>query len=259
MLEEYYNGEIYSGRRIYEEFKNSVTKSLNFLAQSRDIKGAQLLDIGCGEGVLLEVATQMGAHATGIEPHGGEIERLKERGFTVFHGLLEDFPIEEEAGQWDVITLTWVLDAMIDPVDSLKQIRRLLKPDGILHITIASRYLLPLTQRKKGIPIIWQKPIKSMIGRKEIADTHPFYFTRKSLLKCLDTVGFKVAKITPVTDRGTSINAVLSDPKGYEEESPEHLLELKRYFRKWQQFDRFVRPWYQPLTDFLVSIKNRMT
>ena len=51
----------------------------------------ELLDIGCGAGLFLDVVTQRGARALGLDAGRPNTDRLTARGLDVFCGTLEDY------------------------------------------------------------------------------------------------------------------------------------------------------------------------
>jgi len=65
----------------YEEAQENQTKWL--LDKIKCEEGSEILDIGCGNGRILEAAQKRGAHATGITISEQQIERNREKGLNV--------------------------------------------------------------------------------------------------------------------------------------------------------------------------------
>ena len=80
-----------------------------------DFSGAEVLEIGCGDGRLTWRYAERAAHVTAIEPFGGSIarakERLREGHFPVEfrHANLEDFAADTDADLFDIALLSWSL------------------------------------------------------------------------------------------------------------------------------------------------------
>lgn len=261
MMDEYYNCDMYSAKRSTGEYERRLDERLDSLEAMTTLKGKTLFDIGCGEGILMSMAKARGAKASGLEPDGSEVVKLTKDGYEVFEGLLEDLPMDKHEGQYDIVTLTWVLDAMREPVEELRRCRKLLKPDGILHISVSSHYLTPIFRpnwlKNKKFPTIWHKPLKSMIGDKFTADIHPFYFTRTSLQACLKHVGFDVEFMTGKDRHDIYLNAKPAEPQPIASLTTQSVLPLQLYFMKIGIFDRVMRKPYQGFIDFCMALKNR--
>lgn len=93
-------------------------------------RGGRLLDIGCGRGTLLKLA-----HAAGFEADG--IERPSPVGHTVPGVLYKSLPeCNFPDDHFQVVVLWHVLEHLPHPVETLREIRRILKPGGWLSIAV---------------------------------------------------------------------------------------------------------------------------
>jgi 2-polyprenyl-3-methyl-5-hydroxy-6-metoxy-1,4-benzoquinol methylase len=92
----------------------------------------RLLDVGCGNGDFLEIARQAGWQAQGVDPDPDAAATARVRGFDVRIGGIEEF--EDQAGNFDMVTLCHVIEHVPDPPSVLSSARRLLKPGGRLWI-----------------------------------------------------------------------------------------------------------------------------
>jgi ubiquinone/menaquinone biosynthesis C-methylase UbiE len=96
----------------------------------------QLLDVGSGAGVFLEAAKQYGGwQLHGLEPNARAAQVTQERtGIPIFNGTLE--AAAYPAQSFDAITMWDVLEHLHDPVASLRELQRLLKPGGAVFIRV---------------------------------------------------------------------------------------------------------------------------
>jgi len=94
----------------------------------------RLLDIGCAAGLFLSLAGQRGFDAEGLELNQLYVEYIKShRPVRVHPKLLEE--MRYPSGSFDVVTLWDVLEHLPEPVETLKEIVRVLQLDGILALT----------------------------------------------------------------------------------------------------------------------------
>lgn len=91
-----------------------------------------LLDVGCSSGAFLRSAVKLGFDAQGVEPAGRAAGAAQAAGLKVFHGLLHEAQFPD--GSFDAITLLEVIEHLQSPLPLLQEIRRILKPGGILLI-----------------------------------------------------------------------------------------------------------------------------
>ena len=95
-----------------------------------------LLDIGCAAGTFLVGMKRHGdwtLHGVELSPGVAEIARER-HGLDVFTGTLEEAAYPDDT--FDAITLWDVLEHLHDPAASLREIRRILKPGGVLIIRV---------------------------------------------------------------------------------------------------------------------------
>jgi SAM-dependent methyltransferase len=97
-------------------------------------EGTALLDAGCGSGVAATIAHKRGANVSGIDAALSAIEIARERvpdaDFRV--GELEALPYEDDS--FDVVTGFCSFQYAADPVNALREARRVTRPGGTVAI-----------------------------------------------------------------------------------------------------------------------------
>jgi len=96
--------------------------------------GGKILDIGCGAGGYLYRLRQWGWQTYGVEPSATGAEQARKLGLDVRQGMLEEAGFAE--GSFDVVRLSNVLEHLAEPRRTFAEIRRILKPDGLVYLTV---------------------------------------------------------------------------------------------------------------------------
>ena len=95
------------------------------------IKPGRLLEIGCGNGQRLSLFQSRGWMVKGQEVDQKAARQVYDRfGIKVYLAKLEQLGLRETT--YDAIIMNHVIEHVHDPVDLLKECRRLLKPGGLL-------------------------------------------------------------------------------------------------------------------------------
>ena len=94
--------------------------------------GSKVLDIGTAGGAFLDAAKQYGYDAYGMEPSADLAARGKARGLKIEQGTIESHTFAP--GSFDMVCLWDVIEHLPDPKSALGEIRKLLKPGGVLLI-----------------------------------------------------------------------------------------------------------------------------
>ena len=104
----------------------------------RHKRNGRLLDIGCGTGhFLAEMGRYPGWELAGVEPNAKAAEFARQAlGLNVHLGDL--FSAQFPDHHFDVVTMWDVLEHLYEPVSVLREIHRVLKPDGVLILRTPS-------------------------------------------------------------------------------------------------------------------------
>jgi len=173
---------------------------------SSEIKTNQrsILDVGCGYGYFLELASRNDWNTYGVEIVGSAVEVARKRlgENSIFHGSLIKATYPDE--YFDAVTLWDVLVLVDCPIEELRECYRILKRGGKLGIRVRNcdfqkmiyRIYLPFSN------------IVSLLRIKKSYVFHPYNFTKTSLHSVLQQGGFSNIQIidSPLTK---------GDPYGY--------------------------------------------
>ena len=153
--------------------KNGVQKPLHdinvlrvdYINTRASLAGKNLLDVGCGGGILSEAMAALGAVVTGIDASQAPLAvakmHLKESGLNVDYRLAtaEAFSAEHP-DRFDLVTCMELLEHVPDPASVVSACQRLVKPGGdvifatlnrnlksFLFAIIGAEYLLRMVRR----------------------------------------------------------------------------------------------------------------
>jgi SAM-dependent methyltransferase len=109
--------------------------------------GSQILEIGCGRGLLLSALQQRGHRCVGIERSDLAANRAKEiPGLLIHTAPMAECRLPE--GSFDLVILWHVLEHLHDPAQTVALIHRLLRPGGQLILEVPN--LAALQSRISG-------------------------------------------------------------------------------------------------------------
>lgn len=120
--------------KLYHFVKVIALKRKMALLKSVSKNSKSLLDVGCGTGDFLQIASKSGWTITGIEPNerAREIANKKTDNSTFDSAHLFTLPPQS----FDAITLWHVLEHLPNLNDHFSLFRKLLKPNGVLIVAV---------------------------------------------------------------------------------------------------------------------------
>ncbi|MFH2218778.1 MAG: class I SAM-dependent methyltransferase [Pseudomonadota bacterium] len=125
---------VHEWAKITKRFSNRSRRTLNRAKRilGKSLKDIRLLDVGCSSGAFIAVSKKLGMDAEGVEPMASPARAARAAGLKVSEGYLEDVKLPSDS--FDVVTLFEVIEHLKNPVDLLKECRRILRPQGLMII-----------------------------------------------------------------------------------------------------------------------------
>ena len=143
------------------------------------VKKGKILDVGCGYGEFLKIASKMGWTAQGVEVSSKCCKFASENyGLNVFRGTLRQAKFPE--GYFDVVTMWDSLDFMYNPLSELLEVYRVLKLQGMILVRVRNA--------KFHIPV-------KHIFRNSRAVVHNYSFSPETVRLMLEKTGFKEIRV----------------------------------------------------------------
>ena len=128
---------------------------LRYVAERATLRGAKVLDIGCGGGLLCEPMTRLGFQVTGVDASerniGTASAHAAEQGLVIdYRATTADDLLAAGERPFDVILNMEVIEHVADPGAYLRDCARLLAPGGLMIVATLNRTLKALALAKIG-------------------------------------------------------------------------------------------------------------
>ncbi|MGC1456585.1 MAG: class I SAM-dependent methyltransferase [Nitrospirota bacterium] len=178
--------------RVIGKMLATLTRN-QILMFAPSLPNGKALDVGCGCGDLLLWLQGHGwGEVRGVELSPGAADLANKNGLNVFCGELINANYPDR--YFDFITLNHVLEHVHDPMQTLKEIHRILKPDGLLVVGV------PNFGSFENIVFGRHQSILKEVPR------HLYHFSRQTMTRMLDQSGFTVARTAGKTFFIPSVN-----------------------------------------------------
>jgi SAM-dependent methyltransferase len=118
-------------------------KIARLVGGSTRLRGARLLDVGCGSGHIASALAELVGDEGEVCAVDVRDQRLTDDGF-VFH-LVDGTTLPFEDSSFDVVVSNHVIEHVgeyDDQLDHLREVRRLLRPGGVCYFAVPSRFVL---------------------------------------------------------------------------------------------------------------------
>ncbi len=158
------------------------------LARSAPCARPRLLDVGCADGKFLRyLSDHTDWEAVGVEPNSEIANRGRQRGLNIIDATLEQARFSDNS--FDIVTMSHVLEHVMDPLETLREVARILRPGGILD-----------TEQPD-----LDAPERRLFGRCWWGwhmPRHLHHFSRESLTRMIEAAGLRLkgnftAKVRP--------------------------------------------------------------
>ena len=114
---------------LYPGLRDHLDLQTRYLPAS-SMGNGKLLDVGCGDGEALEILSDLGWQACGVEVDPQAVDAARKRNLDVRQGTLLDAAFPEET--FDALSSSHVIEHVHDPLAFLTESRRVLRTGGTL-------------------------------------------------------------------------------------------------------------------------------
>lgn len=231
-----------------------IIETLRKYAPELRVEGANVLDVGCGDAGALIAFAEKGAKCAGIECFDTSLERGRLRAadhgvdVDLKKGVAESIPFPDAS--FDLVMLDNVLEHVTDRPGTLREVRRVLKPGGLLYM---------VTPKPFSLYSLWNDPHYDLAGLVLMPRSMQIWYfekvrgggkgtydvgvipTRRKIRKLLDEAGFRIT----VSPRELWINYLRDRVSRPEEVRAGIKRRMSEYItsRSWPFENRFMR-WF---------------
>lgn len=116
----------------------------NYIDQRSPVAGRQLLDVGCGGGILAEAMARRGAHVTGIDMAESplavaRLHALEANASVDYRQSTAEALAAQQPGSFDIVTCLEMLEHVPDPASVIRACSDLTRPGGDLYFSTINR------------------------------------------------------------------------------------------------------------------------
>jgi SAM-dependent methyltransferase len=140
----------------------------------------RVLDVGCGDGGLLQSFADGAWRPVGLDPSTTAVEATRRRGIEAFQGTLDDHPWEP--GTFQAVLFQHSLEHIPDPMGSLSEAANLLAPGGVLVVAVPNWGS-------------WQRRLFGSRWSHLELPRHMQHFSTKALRRAAERVGLEPIEI----------------------------------------------------------------
>ncbi|MEE9430937.1 MAG: class I SAM-dependent methyltransferase [Melioribacteraceae bacterium] len=130
--------------KFYEEQYWYAKEFLNKHLQIEEYKNKNVLEVGSAEGGGIKYYFEQGANCWGVEISKGRndfaIEYVNEKNIKFLEGDICDDTFVKELPHMDLILIRDVIEHIPNKLSALKNLNKLLKPDGIIFLSYPPKY-----------------------------------------------------------------------------------------------------------------------
>jgi len=178
----------------YKKKGFSVRKEiLRELLPARHLAGQSWLDAGCGTGTLARfLAKAKGCNTLGVDASAEMIANCVPARNTEFRQIRDICETGLPDGTFDGVLCSSVLEYVSDPRAALIELRRLLKPEGLLFVSVPNAH--PIA-RWPTLAIYW---LTKHLGRRrwfQFLDYSKQSYSELRFRRLLNTCGFRVEAV----------------------------------------------------------------
>ena len=168
----------------------------------QDVFGKNIIDVGCGGGILAESLAKLGAKVTGIDMGNEPLNVAKlhalESGVSIdYQKITAEEKAQQCPAQFDAVTCMEMLEHVPDPSSIVKACSEMVKPGGYVFFSTLNKtiksYLLAIVAAEKLLKLV---PDGTHDHQHFIRPSQLISWAEANELKCIDAAGIHYNPLT---------------------------------------------------------------
>ena len=194
---------------LFEDYRYlssiGLSKHFNEVADILDdrygVKGKNILEIGCNDGVLLEPLQKLGAIVEGVDPAVNVVKLARDKGLDVYNNYFNDttFGGDKFGSKYDLVVSNNTFAHIIDVKSVIRGIHHVLKPGGDFIFEV--HYLKSLIEGKQ-----WDN----------VYHEHIFYYSITALRNMFQKHNMTLVDFEEIPIHSGSIRVTVTNRNTYE-------------------------------------------
>jgi SAM-dependent methyltransferase len=148
------------------------------------------LDVGCGDARTAGPYLRHAGHYTGVDVSASAVDEARSHGFDAVR-IDDPAELPFEPGKFDMVVCLETLEHLVDPLAAVREMRRLLRPEGLLVATVPN---VVYWRRRLDYALIgrWNPLGDRLSIEQPWRDPHLRFFTKAALARMVETAGFQI-------------------------------------------------------------------
>jgi len=215
-----------------KSFRDHFEKAaIEYIEEFNLNKNSYVVDIGCNDGIALVPFKDRGINVIGIDPAENIVKLCREKGIDTIHSFFNSDAVNsiiDKVGKVDIVTASNVFAHSHEIKDIVKNVFKLLKPDGVFIIEV--QYL---------------KDTLKDLTFDNIYHEHVSYWSVTSLNNFFNSFNLSVVKIEHIDTHGGSIRVFIKNKTNNAHESVQKYLNEEfqfglTSFHKYEEFSKII-------------------
>lgn len=178
--------KVYATYTVDHSSQTRVMRELVFRTFDPFLRGGRGLELGCSDGYMTQMLASRLDHLDVVDGSSNFLEEAKKRNITNVNYFFSLFEVYTPNIQYDYVFASFILEHVLEPSLVLNMARKVLKPDGMLFVTVPNARALS-RQLAMHMDLI---PDLKVLTQNDLVNGHRRVYDRVYLNREMQSAGF---------------------------------------------------------------------